>query len=169
MISRRFFFAWTLRFTRGMTIPRSGSLRRRSRAEDAADDLLLGTDRDHARDAPLAAAGLLHQEVVPGGLAAKDLPRRRDAEALGRSPVRLHLRHRSTLIPFLRPRPPVDAAWCALPPARAQTRPARRPGALPLPDGRARHLWPPSGLPASWWAPRPWSCCARPASGRSLR
>src|SRR4029077_7064226 len=65
--------------------------------EQAPDGFGLRPDLFHAADAPLAAARLLDQEVVPGRLPAHDLAGPGDPEPLGRSAVRLHLRHDSAL------------------------------------------------------------------------
>src|SRR6266542_4968595 len=87
-IARRFFRPWTLRFTRGMSIPFAPLP-----AQQPADALRLGADLGHATDAPLPPARLLDEHMVPGRLAVQDLPRLGHPEPLGRAPVGLHLRH----------------------------------------------------------------------------
>src|SRR4029077_16187418 len=67
-------------------------------ADEPLDRLRLRPDLGHPRDPALVAAGLLHQEMVPGPLAAHDLPGPVTPEPLGRSPVRLHLWHRLVLV-----------------------------------------------------------------------
>src|SRR5712691_5908775 len=93
-ISRRFFFPWTLRFTRGMSFaPVLRPAPAWSLAQEALDHLRLRADLGHPGDPALAAAALLDQEVVARGLAAHDLPVHGHAEPLGGASVRLHLRH----------------------------------------------------------------------------
>src|SRR5918994_335821 len=84
-ISRRFFFAWTERFTRAMSsVPQQPTDRLRVRA---------GADLGRALDATASRGRLLRQHVVAGGLAVEHLALAGDAEPLGRGPVRLDLRH----------------------------------------------------------------------------
>src|SRR5439155_13728203 len=89
-IARRFFRPWTLLFTRGMSKPFAPLP-----AEEPADALRLGADISHAADAPLPAARLLDEHVVPGRLAVQDLPGPGHPEPFGCAPVGLHLRHAS--------------------------------------------------------------------------
>src|SRR4029453_4271769 len=64
-----------------------------SGSQQPADGPTLRLDLGHALHPPTAAPRLLRQHVVAGGLAVEDLSRPGNPEPLGRTSVRLHLRH----------------------------------------------------------------------------
>src|SRR6266545_3972213 len=82
-ISRRFFFAWTDRFTLAI-----GSC-----PQQTFDLLALGGDLGHALDTPASAGALLREHVIARRLAVEQLAVPRDAEPFRRRTVGLHLRH----------------------------------------------------------------------------
>src|SRR5262245_7391266 len=127
---------------------------------------------------------LLLEDVVHVDLAAAQLAAARHLDALGRTAVRLHLRHgfsllwgasgrpggllsRSVPLAWCWPAGPGSAGWAS--PRRREPEPGREPGPVPARRPRSRPgAWPVRTPPEPCdRGPAPWSCCDRPGGGRS--